>query len=133
MGWLLLCAAIAGVYFLLGKSPSSSAAKFRPPSRERSYSSKTGAPRGSRASPVHGSRQSQIRDNEQILREAMVQGKRLTITYIDREGERTVRSVKPIKIFDYDYGEGLMRCVRAHCYLRNAERTFALFRIKQIN
>jgi DNA polymerase III epsilon subunit family exonuclease len=62
------------------------------------------------------------------LGEAIYGGKRLQITYVDRDGERTTRWITPIQVMglaDYIY-------LRAHCHLRNDERTFRLDRIVEI-
>ncbi len=62
------------------------------------------------------------------LGEAIYSGKRLQITYVDRDGERTTRWITPIQVMglaDYIY-------LRAHCHLRNDERTFRLDRIVEI-
>jgi DNA polymerase-3 subunit epsilon len=62
------------------------------------------------------------------LGEAIYAGKRLQITYVDRDGERTTRWITPIQVMglaDYIY-------LRAHCHLRNDERTFRLDRITAI-
>jgi len=57
--------------------------------------------------------------------EALQSGKRLYIKYIDGKGENTERWVTPYNVIglaDYIY-------LRAHCHLRNAERSFRLDRI----
>jgi DNA polymerase III subunit epsilon len=62
------------------------------------------------------------------LGEAIYGGKRLQITYVDKGGKRTTRWVTPIQVMglaDYIY-------LRAHCHLRNDERTFRLDRIVEI-
>jgi DNA polymerase III subunit epsilon len=62
------------------------------------------------------------------LNELIQSGKRLFITYIDKEGERTERWVTPMQVLglsDYIY-------LRGYCHLRNDERTFRLDRIVSI-
>lgn len=62
------------------------------------------------------------------LDEAINAGKRLQITYVDKGGKRTTRVVTPLQVMglsDYIY-------LRAHCHLRNDERTFRLDRIVEI-
>jgi DNA polymerase III subunit epsilon len=62
------------------------------------------------------------------LTEAINSGKRLQITYVDKDGEKTQRWVSPIQVMglaDYIY-------LRAFCHLRNDERTFRLDRITEI-
>ncbi|GAB4481557.1 MAG: hypothetical protein OHK0031_03550 [Anaerolineales bacterium] len=62
------------------------------------------------------------------LGEAIYGGKRLTLVYIDKDGEQTQRSVTPLQVLglaDYLY-------LRAFCHLRQGERTFRLDRILQL-
>ena len=62
------------------------------------------------------------------LGEAIYGGKRLQITYIDKDGERTQRSITPAQVLglqDYIY-------LRAYCHLREDERTFRLDRIVEV-
>jgi predicted DNA-binding transcriptional regulator YafY len=131
MEWLVLFAALVVVYLWLEGKPPGSAAKTDPAARERPSTPRVDRARNYK-DPAHRSKRSEPIDCEEVLRASSTRGESLVITYVDREGEKTVRRIKPIEIFNYDYGEGLMRCVRAHCFLRNAERTFALFRIKKI-
>lgn len=60
--------------------------------------------------------------------EAISSGKRIQITYIDRKGERTVRTITPrqvIGLSDYIY-------LQAWCHLRNDERSFRLDRVLEM-
>jgi DNA polymerase-3 subunit epsilon len=62
------------------------------------------------------------------LGEAIYSGKRIQITYVDKDGERTERWITPMQVLglsDYIY-------LRAFCHLRNDERTFRLDRILNI-
>jgi len=62
------------------------------------------------------------------LSEAIYSGKRIEITYIDKEGETTQRWITPIQVMglqDYIY-------LRAYCHLRRDERTFRLDRIVEV-
>ena len=62
------------------------------------------------------------------LSEAIESGKRLQINYIDGKGQKTERWVTPYNVIglsDYIY-------LHAHCHLRNAERSFRLDRIVEI-
>ena len=59
------------------------------------------------------------------LGEAVSCGRRMHITYVDADGERTARWITPIQVLglsDYIY-------LRAYCHLRQAERSFRLDRI----
>jgi len=62
------------------------------------------------------------------LGEAIYSRKRIEIVYIDKDGERTRRWITPIQVIglqDYIY-------LRAHCHLRDDERTFRLDRIVEV-
>jgi DNA polymerase III epsilon subunit family exonuclease len=63
------------------------------------------------------------------LGEAIYAGRKLQLTYIDKDGKRTTRLVTPIQVMglaDYIY-------LRAYCHLRKSERTFRLDRIVEIS
>ncbi len=63
------------------------------------------------------------------LSEAIASGKRLHITYVDNEGKQTRRWISPLQVLglaDYIY-------LRAYCHLRQAERSFRLDRILEVN
>jgi DNA polymerase-3 subunit epsilon len=60
--------------------------------------------------------------------EAIYSGKRLYITYVDKDGEQTERWVTPMQVIglaDYIY-------LRGYCHLRKSERTFRLDRILKV-
>lgn len=62
------------------------------------------------------------------IEEVMKTKKKLKIRYISREGEETIRTIKPIDIVPYrDY-----TYLIAHCLLRNERRTFRLDRILEM-
>jgi len=57
--------------------------------------------------------------------EAIQSGKRIQIVYVDKDGERTTRSITPMQVIglsDYIY-------LQAYCHLRNGERSFRLDRV----
>ncbi len=59
------------------------------------------------------------------LSEAIYSGRRIEITYLDKDGERTRRWITPMQVLglsDYIY-------LQAYCHLREAERSFRLDRI----
>ena len=65
----------------------------------------------------------------------MGKGSDITFKYIDRIGIITYRRVTPKKIFMYqlEKSDGQMLCMESYCHLRKDNRTFALFRIEDIN
>jgi DNA polymerase III epsilon subunit family exonuclease len=63
------------------------------------------------------------------LTEALASGRRLHITYVDSDGQQTQRWITPTQVLglaDYIY-------LRAYCHLRQAERSFRLDRIVEVN
>jgi DNA polymerase-3 subunit epsilon len=63
------------------------------------------------------------------LDEAIASGKRMQITYVAADGERTTRWITPLQVLglsDYIY-------LRAYCHLRQAERSFRLDRIVEFH
>jgi len=118
------------VYFWLKQDSSKSPERQAPPASRSSTSSVRGLWRGSGGRP--SAKTIRRADHETVLTAAVASGGQVELVYVDKDGNRTTRIIKPLEVFDYDYGEGLMRCVRAHCQLRQAERTFAIFRIKSL-
>lgn len=60
--------------------------------------------------------------------EAIQSGRRVQITYVDKDGERTTRWITPMQVIglsDYIY-------LYAYCHLRNGERSFRLDRIVEM-
>ncbi|SRR5258706_1188838 len=63
------------------------------------------------------------------LSEAIYSGRRIQITYLDKDGERTIRWITPMQVLglsDYIY-------LQAYCHLREAERSFRLDRIIEVH
>ena len=61
--------------------------------------------------------------------------KTISFTYMDKNGERTLRKVLPKEIFLSDPRNSYayeLYILRAHCYLRDAERFFVLKRMENI-
>jgi len=64
---------------------------------------------------------------ERTVLEAHRDHKPVVIRYRDSKGRRTSRTIEPLEL-EVDSYANLWK-VRAHCYLRDAERTFLLDRI----
>jgi len=64
---------------------------------------------------------------DELISDAIAADKRLKFYYTSKTGEKSVRTIKPraLKRFKGDL------CVYGFCYLRNAERTFALDRMEE--
>ena len=62
------------------------------------------------------------------LAEALRYGERVQMRYVDARGQETERVVRPLRVSARD---GVMYLV-AHCYRRNAQRTFRLDRIVEM-
>ena len=77
---------------------------------------------------------SKAKTNKDVLLEAINANRNVSFRYVDKSDQVTFREVTPRKIFWYEFGEeGRMECLDAHCLLRNESRTFALFRISNLN
>jgi 5-methylcytosine-specific restriction endonuclease McrA len=63
-----------------------------------------------------------------LLRRAIVDGSIVRFGYTDRYETRSVRSVRPRGFIRF----GSQLCVIAHCYLRNADRHFAVSRMEKV-
>lgn len=63
-----------------------------------------------------------------VMREALRKGKLMRIRYRDSYGSMTERLIRPVELSNR-FGELYLV---AHCYLRNATRTFALDRIQEM-
>lgn len=78
--------------------------------------------------------ESKAKTNKDILLEAISMNRNVSFRYVDKSDQVTFREVTPRKVFWYEFGEeGRMECLDAHCLLRNESRTFALFRISNLN
>lgn len=63
-----------------------------------------------------------------LIQDAIQQDKKIKLKYVNREGVQTYRTVKPYEITMYENTQ----CVAGFCHLRNAERTFAIKRILEL-
>lgn len=78
--------------------------------------------------------ESKTKANKDILLEAINANRNVSFRYVDKNDQETFREVTPRKVFWYEFGdEGKMECLDAYCLLRNESRTFALFRISNLN
>ena len=69
------------------------------------------------------------------LERALQKNKNVEIQYTKQNGERTIRTITPIMIEDYEGSNGYATgyiCVRAYCHLRQANRTFMIHRIDYV-
>jgi hypothetical protein len=74
-----------------------------------------------------------IDKNEELIKFALEKNKNIKFNYVDRNKDATSRAVTPLKLFLYHFDDdGEMICLEAHCHLRNAKRTFALFRMSSV-
>ena len=60
-----------------------------------------------------------------LLATALDSGGNVTISYVDQNGSRTVRTIAPLHLYD--------RWIEAWCHLRNAERDFAVANIVSVS
>ena len=132
MEWIFLAIAAYVVYrWLVADTKSEDGARQPTTTREPGYGEHPrhqGHSRG-RASSSGGRTNADV---EHTVKQAIDAGKNIKFNYTDKEGARTMRTVRPRRLFDYAYEGGTMRCVEAHCYLRGADRTFAIFRMSSV-
>jgi hypothetical protein len=71
--------------------------------------------------------------NEIFIKDAILHERKIHFKYRDKDKNLTERTVTPLKLFIHNFGDdGEMLCLEAFCHLRNANRTFALFRINSL-
>ena len=71
--------------------------------------------------------------NEVLIKDALLNKRKIHFKYSDKEKNLTERSVTPLRLFIHTFGDdGEMLCLEGHCHLRNANRTFALFRMSSL-
>lgn len=74
-----------------------------------------------------------ISRNNEVIKNAIVSGKDIVFSYRDRKGDITKRTISPQRTYLYTFGDdGKMPCVEGYCHLRNAMRTFAIFRMTDL-
>ena len=90
--------------------------------------SKTKITVGSRKKNQAGEKQpgSFVQRKVQIINDAIRKDRLIRFSYTSVDGERTVRSIKPVEF--KKFSETL--CISGHCYLRDASRIFALERME---
>jgi hypothetical protein len=71
--------------------------------------------------------------NEIFIKDAILHERKIHFKYRDKDKNLTERTVTPLRLFIHNFGDdGEMLCLDAFCHLRNANRTFALFRINSL-
>ncbi len=101
-------------------------------SKIKPYSYKQTKSRSSLKKKIYS--ESKTKANKDILLEAINANRNVSFRYVDKNDQETFREVTPRKVFWYEFGdEGKMECLDAYCLLRNESRTFALFRISNLN
>ena len=81
-------------------------------------------------------KENRYRDNLELVNRALAKGQKIKISYQNYEGEKTERTIKPIEFVQpgepYSDRSGYVKnlCIRAHCYLRRADRTFSISKIR---
>ena len=68
-------------------------------------------------------------DKENLIRKAIAGGRKLRITYLKPNDEKSIRIIKPLEIGDFTYGGKTFRGLRAFCLKRGGDRTFRIDRI----
>ncbi|MEW5702904.1 MAG: J domain-containing protein [Candidatus Zixiibacteriota bacterium] len=100
---------------------------LKDPARRRKYDSSL-APRRFREEQRHSAANPATK--EDILEKAVVEGRRVAVSYVNLSGIRTRRTIRPFVLFRGRQGE---LYVRAFCELREEERTFRVSRMSEIS
>lgn len=132
MAIFFIIAALVGLYFYFKEDLKTSTSNH---SNRGNTSGKTRVYGDGERSSRDTNYESKSDRNRRIIDDAMGKGADITFKYIDRIGTITYRRVTPKKIFMYQLEEsgGQMLCMESYCHLRKDNRTFALFRIEDIN
>lgn len=125
-----IIAALVGLYFFFKEDRGSSDYPKRGNTSTRRSANEY---RGQRSNSANY--ESKPDRNKRIIDDAILKGSDIAFKYVDRVGTITRRRVTPNKIFMYQLedGGGQMLCVETYCHLRKDKRTFALFRMEEIN
>ena len=134
--WVLILV-VGFLLFLYLRNNSSSSNSY---SESKNYVSTKKAESGNSRSTRHYgkyfndfSTTSLIDKNELLVKEAIQLKRKIHFKYRDREKNFTERTVTPSRLFIHTFGDdGEMLCMEAFCHLRNANRTFALFRMNSV-
>lgn len=127
-----IVAVLIGLYFFFKEGVNSSSSR-------NLNKNNTPAKRGVHELKERGSGnvnyESKVERNRRVIEDAILKGGDITFRYVDRVGTITNRRVTPKRIFMYqlEEGGGQMPCLESYCHLRNDKRTFALFRIQDLN
>jgi len=85
------------------------------------------------AGAIKGNR---YRDNLEVVNKALAKGQKIKFSYRNYEGKKTKRTIKPKRFIQpgepYSDRSGYVKnlCISGHCYLRSADRTFTISKIR---
>lgn len=71
-------------------------------------------------------------ERKKIIEDAIKRGMDLQITYLKPDDKKSHRTIRPLSVEDMEYKGRVFEGLRAHCYLRNTDRTFRIDRILDI-
>lgn len=71
-------------------------------------------------------------ERRRIVGDAIKRGMDLQIVYLKPDDKKSMRTIRPLSIEDMEYKGKVFEGLRAHCYLRNTDRTFRIDRILEI-
>ena len=132
MAMLIVIVFLIGLYIFFKNSSGSHSEISNNSIPIKKYSS-------SNTSNIHKSKsqtynKSLIEINREVIEIAIATNKNIKFKYKDKEDKLTSRTVKPTRLFIFQLVEsdGQMLCIESFCYLRNASRTFALFRMSNV-
>jgi len=129
---IFIIAALVGLYFYFKENSNISSSDY---SQKSNYSSRESVRAYRKQSSKSKNYESKQDRNKRIIDSALLKGSDITFRYVDRVGTITNRRVTPKKVFMYQLEEngGQMLCLETYCHLRKDKRTFALFRMEEIN
>jgi hypothetical protein len=71
-------------------------------------------------------------ERRKIIEDAIKRDTDLQIIYLKPDDKKSQRTIKPLSIEDMEYKGKIFEGLKAHCYLRNTERTFRIDRILEL-
>lgn len=72
-------------------------------------------------------------ERKRIINDAIKRDMNLQITYLKPDDRKSQRTIRPLSIETMEYRGKIFEGLRAHCYLRNENRTFRIDRILEIS
>jgi hypothetical protein len=132
--WIILLFAAIGLYLYFKDSPNENKHSLNEPfTKNRENFSNLSKSKNYGKHYRDFSVTSLVDKNEILIKDAILHERKIHFKYRDKDKNLTERTVTPLRLFIHNFGDdGEMLCLDAFCHLRNANRTFALFRINSL-